>query len=117
MADLLAQGAAWLAEQRTQHAAQTVSYQRGANVWVLQATRGRTEFEEEDLEGGGVQRIEARDYLIRVADLVAGPPLEGDRILDAGRVYEVASLAGQPPWVFTNVHQVTYRIHTKPVQP
>ena len=105
MADLLRQGSAWLDGQRHTNLTQLVSYQRGADSVELAATIGRTEFEQAD-EYGVLHRIEARDYIIRTADLLlAGEtvlPKAGDQICEteqaAVHVYEVMAPGNEPPW-------------------
>ncbi len=123
MADLLCQGAAWLDGQRHTHLTQTVRYQRGADSVELAATIGRTEFEQAD-EYGVLHRIEARDYIIRAADLVLGGetvlPKAGDRICEteqaAVHVYEVMAPGNEPPWRWSDPYRVALRIHTKHVK-
>ncbi len=123
MADLLRQGAAWLDCQRHTHLTQTVRYQRGADSVELSATIGRTEFEQAD-EYGVLHRIEARDYIIRAADLVLGGetvlPKAGDQIHETEgavtHVYEVMAPGGEPPWRYSDPYRVALRVHTKHVK-
>ncbi len=123
MADLLRQGATWLDGQRHAHLTQTVRYQRGADFVELAATIGRTEFEQAD-EYGVLHRIEARDYIIRAADLVLGGetvlPKAGDQICESEsgvtQVYEVMAPGGEPPWRYSDPYRVALRIHTKHVK-
>ncbi|MCA9251275.1 MAG: hypothetical protein KDA54_09075 [Phycisphaerales bacterium] len=120
---MLKQGAAWLDGQRHTHLTQLVSYQRGTDSVELAATIGRTEFEQAD-EYGVLHRIESRDYIIRVADLVlAGEtvlPKAGDQIREADgnvvHVYEVMAPSGEPPWRYSDPYRVALRIHTKHVK-
>jgi len=120
MADLLNQGSAWLEDQRKKHATREVTYRRGANAVVLQATIGRTVFEQDD-GAGVIIRTQVRDYLIDTADLVlAGQqtlPEKGDRIeeTDAGQKYahEVLPLGGEQHWRYSDPYRRTLRIHTK----
>ena len=122
MSDVLATGSAWLEGKRHAHMTQSVVYQRGADSTPLLATIGRTVFEQAD-EFGVVHRIEARDFLIRAADLVlAGEtalPIAGDQITKAvGNtvlVYEVMPFGGEPPFRYSNPDRTTLRIHTKHV--
>ena len=73
MADLLEQASAWLGDMQHKHASRTVTYERGALQVEVHATIGRTIFEVDD--GFGVlEKFEARDYLVRAADLVLGDP-------------------------------------------
>ncbi|HNO80356.1 MAG TPA: hypothetical protein PKN33_20100 [Phycisphaerae bacterium] len=122
MSDLLRQGAAWLDGQRHQHLTRTISYVRGDDSVELAATIGRTEFEQAD-EYGVLHRIEARDYIIRTADLMlAGEtalPKAGDQIRETDgevtHVYEVVAPSGEPPWRYSDPYRVALRIHTKHV--
>jgi len=123
VADLLRQGAAWLDGQRHTHLTQTVQYQRGADSVALAATIGRTEFEQAD-EYGVLHRIEARDYVIRAADLMLGGetvlPKAGDQIHETEgavtHIYEVMAPGGEPPWRYSDPYRVALRIHTKHVK-
>ncbi len=120
MGDLLEQGAAFLDDQRHRHMSRAVVYRRGAEEKEVQATIGRTEFEQAD-EAGLIHRTESRDYLIRSADLDlgAGPiqPRAGDQVWEqVGTqvlVYEVNAPGGQPPWRFSDPYRRVMRVHTK----
>ncbi len=120
MADMLEQGARWLDDQRHQHMTRTVSYARGANTVEVQATIGRTVFEQAD-EYGIVTKTESRDYLIRTADLVLDGqptlPKRGDQIreTDGGTtfVYEVLSPGDEPVFRYSDPYRKALRIHTK----
>lgn len=122
MTDVLAHGAAWLAEQQTRHAARTVTYVRGVEHVELAAVIGRTVFEQAD-EYGTIHRTESRDFLVRVADLeLAGQrrlPQAGDRIRESDGsqvfVYEVMAPGDEPPWRYTDGYRAMLRIHTKHV--
>jgi hypothetical protein len=120
MGDLLEQGAAFLDDQRHRHMSRTVVYRRGADEKEVQATIGRTEFEQAD-EAGLIHRVESRDFLIRAADLDlgAGPiqPRAGDQVLETVGVqvyvYEVNAPGGQPPFRFSDPYRRVMRVHTK----
>lgn len=120
MTDLLAQGAAWLEDQRHKHLTRSVMYVRSTATVGLAATIGRTEFEQAD-EYGTVRRTEARDYLVRTADLVilgaATLPKAGDRIREADGgvtfIYEVMAPGNEPPFRYSDPYRQTLRIHTK----
>ncbi len=122
MPDLLEQGATWLDEQRHAHLTRTVTYERGADSVQVQATIGRTVFEQAD-EYGAIHRIESRDFLVRAADLVLGGtqtlPQAGDRIreTDGGvtHVYEVMAPGTEPPWRYSDAYRRVLRVHTKHV--
>jgi len=118
--DLLDRGSAFLEEQRHRHMSRTVVYQRGAEAKELQATIGKTEFEQAD-DSGLIHRTESRDFLVRAADLDlgAGPtlPRAGDQVRETVGaqvfVYEVNAPGGQPPFRYSDPYRRTLRIHTK----
>ena len=120
MADLLEQGASFLETQRHAHMTRPVVYQRGAAQVELNATIGRTEFEQAD-EAGLIHRIESRDFLVRTADLDPGEgpvlPKAGDRVRETVGssvfVYEVNAPGGQPPFRYSDPYRRVLRIHTK----
>ncbi len=122
MTDLLSQGLSWLEDQRHQHLTRMVTYQRASNEVEVQATIGRTVFEQDD-HAGGLTRIESRDFLIRAADLVLAAettlPQPGDRIIESDAIatytYEVMAPGSEPPWRYSDVNRSTLRIHTKHV--
>ena len=122
MTDLLETGSAFLDDQRHKHMTRAVVYERGADSVEVQATIGRTEFEQAD-EYGVVHRIEARDYLVRASDLVLSGqqtlPQAGDRIRETDGaqtfVYEVMAPGTEPPWRYSDAYRRTLRIHTKHV--
>lgn len=120
MADLLEHGASFLDSQRHAHMARAVVYQRGAAQVELNATIGRTEFEQGD-EAGLIHRIESRDFILRTADLDLGEgptaPKAGDRVRESVGssvlVYEVSAPGGQPPWRYSDPYRKALRVHTK----
>lgn len=120
MPDLLQQGSDFLESQRHQHMTRPVVYLRGGDSVALNATIGRTIFEQQD-QFGVVQRTETRDYLVRTQDLVlAGAQTEprvGDRIREpsglAALLYEVMAIGAEPPFRFSDPERRTLRIHTK----
>ena len=120
MADMLEQGASWLDDQRHQHMTRSVSYARVASTVAVQATIGRTEFEQAD-EYGIVHKVESRDYLIRTADLVlegqSTLPKRGDQIRETDGsttvVYEVLSPGDEPVFRYSDPYRKALRIHTK----
>ena len=120
MADILETGSNWLQEQRKKHATREVTYRRGVDSVSVQATVGRTMFEQDD-GSGVIIRTQIRDYLIDPADLVlAGQPTlpeRGDRIEEAegGKkfTYEVMPLGTEPHWRYSDPYRKTLRIHTK----
>lgn len=120
MADLLQTGSTWLEDQRHQHMTRPVVYLRGGESVGLDATVGRTVFEQQD-QFGSLQRTESRDYLVRASDLVLGgaqiEPTVGDRIREpsgtSALLYEVMSPGNEPPFRFSDPERSTLRIHTK----
>ena len=77
--DLLERGSAWLQEQRHAHMSRAVVYERGADSVALNATVGRTVFEQVDEAAVGIiHRIESRDFLVRRGDLVLAGPMGDD---------------------------------------
>ena len=96
MADLLQIGSTWLEGQRHAHISRPVTYIRGAGSVQLQATVGRTVFDQED-QFGVLHRTETRDYLVRSADLAFADgirtlPRVGDRIREPKGVADVTPL-------------------------
>ncbi len=112
MPNLLAQGAAWLEQQRTKHLTTTVTYVRNDVQIAVPATIGRTKYEAED---GQVVRIEFtdRDFLVLAADLVLNgqvtEPDRGDLIREGPREFEVLD------WRYSDPYRNTLRINTKHV--
>jgi len=120
MADLLANAATWLAQQRTKHLSQPVLYRRNPDSVAVSATIGKTEFEIDD-EFGVVQRIESRDFLMLTEDLIlagnASLPQRGDIIEETvwteTLLYEVTAPGKEPCWRYSDLYRQTLRIHTK----
>ncbi|MCC6425708.1 MAG: hypothetical protein IT435_02685 [Phycisphaerales bacterium] len=120
MGDLLDRGSAFLDDQRHKHMSRAVVYQRGAEGKEVQATIGRTEFEQAD-EAGLIHRVESRDFLVRAVDLDLGSgptlPRAGDQVRETVGaqvfVYEVNAPGGQPPFRYSDPYRRVLRIHTK----
>ena len=120
MGDLLDRGAAFLDAQRHQHLSRLVLYRRGTDEKEVQATIGKTEFEQAD-DAGLIHRVESRDFLVQTGDLDlgAGPilPRAGDQVRETVGtsvfVYEVNAPGGQPPWRYSDPYRRVLRIHTK----
>lgn len=130
MADLLAQSSAWLEKQRHEHRTVPVTYVRGTASVALQATIGRTVFEQRDLSAGqagdyGVlEKVESRDFLVRAEDLVLEGaltlPERGDEVREKDEggkvfVYEVMAPGKEPHFRYSDPYRRTLRIHTKHV--
>jgi len=122
MANLLDQASVMVDKARHEHASRTVTYARGVNSVVLQATVGRTEAEQAD-EFGLYHRVESRDFLIRTGDLVLAAavvlPEAGDKIRESDGatdfVYEVMAFGGEPPFRYSDPQRRVLRVHTKHV--
>ena len=120
MADMLEQGAAWLAGMLKQHASRSVTYVRGAESVELSATLGQTTYEVAD-EFGTTVEAKAMDFLVSAVDLVlAGAvalPEPGDQVRvtvgDEVHVFEVMDLGGAGHWRPSDPYGHTLRIHTK----
>ncbi|KAA0213584.1 MAG: hypothetical protein EDM82_12560 [Cyanobacteria bacterium CYA] len=120
MGDLLDRGAAFLDAQRHQHLSRLVLYRRGTDEKDVQATIGKTEFEQAD-DAGLIHRVESRDFLVRTADLDLGAglilPRAGDQVRETVGlsvfVYEVNAPGGQPPFRYSDPYRRVLRIHTK----
>ncbi len=116
MADMLSDGAAWLADQFAASASLTVAYKRGANSSQFVATIGKSTFESSG-QNGVTEQWESRDYIVKTADLPYGEPLRGDLIVeDIGGVsvfYEVAAPRGVPLFHYGDAFQHLVRVHTK----
>ena len=122
MADLLKDGAVWLAGQLKAFASQSVRYVRGSGSVQVAATIGRSVFDV-DNGAGGLLRLESRDYLIAPEDLVlSGVPIqprEGDRVEETAAdgtvsAYEVARLGSEPCWRFDQ-YRTRMVVHTRKV--
>jgi hypothetical protein len=122
MSDLLKQGLMWLSQQRTNHMASPVQYQRAGQMPVqVQATVGRTDLDITDGAGASLQ-THVVDFLILASDLAdLYPPRRGDVILATGsggdHEYEVLDLpgAGDGCWRWSDPYHTTLRIHTKDI--
>ncbi len=116
MADMLSDGAAWLADQFAASASLTVAYKRGANSSQFVATIGKSMFESSG-QNGVTEQWESRDYIVKTEDLPYGEPLRGDMIVeDIGGVsvfYEVAAPRGVPLFHYGDAFQHLVRVHTK----
>ena len=116
MADMLSDGAAWMADQLAASASLTVAYKRGVNSSQFLATIGKSMFESSG-QNGVTEQWESRDYIVKTADLPYGEPLRGDLIIeDIGGVsvfYEVTAPRGVPLFHYGDAFQNLVRVHTK----
>ena len=123
MVDLLEQGAAWLCDQRTEFASQSIVYGRAALAVVLDASLGVTNVEFEEV-AGVVEQFSSRDFIVKASDLVLGgaavEPQRGDRIeitlSGVLCVFEVLAPTGMECWKWSDPYCKAMRIHTKQVQ-
>ena len=121
--DMLAAGMAWLTGQLQAHAAQPITYQRGADSVSLCATFGRTKLMLAN-EFGTV-RIEwtDRDFILPAAALVlAGQVVKPRRdevvTVDDGvelSTFQVLPYADEPHWKWCDPYRQMIRIHTQRV--
>jgi len=118
--DLLKIGSDWLQNQRSKFLTRKIVYQRDtASVEVL-ATVGKTIFRV-DTGYGRIERLESRDYLITVADLILDGqvtlPEPGDQVRETedstSFVYEVMAPGNEPAYRYSDPYRKTLRIHTK----
>lgn len=115
MSDLLASGAAWLADQLAAGASRSVRYARGANSGVISATVGNSRFEAAN-SSGVVESWESRDYIVKAGVLPFGEPLRHDKIIETidgiDITYEVTSPRGVPVFHYGDAFRQTIRVHT-----
>ena len=121
MSNLLQTGSDWLEGMRNTYASQSVTYARGVNSVTLNASFGKTIYEEDDeyirVKG------EVMDFLLFAAELIIDGsvvlPQVADRISivrgGSSVVYEVMPLLGQGHYRFSDSFGKTLRIHTKQV--
>lgn len=126
MADVLQQGAAWLAAKMASHAGRLVYYRRGGLRVPITATVGRTLMKVADTFGNVQMAWTDRDYLFSPDGLFAElfeEPRQGDVIEDAeggtlpggtlASLYEVLAPGGEPPWRWSDPRHVMIRVHVK----
>jgi len=115
MSDLLANGAAWLADQLAAGAARPCRYYRGTDYGIVNATIGRSHFEAQNTSGV-VETWQSRDFIIRAGSLPFGEPMRGDKIVEQiGGIdvtYEVASPRNTAWWEYGDTFRQTVRVHT-----
>ena len=118
MADMLADGAAWLTDRLRSSAASTVAYVRSGNTATVPATIGQSRFESQD-GNGVIEQWESRDFIIKTDELPYGEPQRGDRIYEqlggVAQIYEVAAPRGVPLFHYGDAFQTCVRVHTKRV--
>ncbi len=123
MTDMLQKGQEWLASKLTQHASRQVVYRRGELGATLQATIGKSMYDQDDGEGI-VTRSQVRDFLIDtyalLSSIIGTLPRRGDTIVeidgDHTFIFEVMALGGDPPWRYSDPFRLKLRIHTKQIE-
>ena len=119
MANLLSGAIGHLAKALKTNAGATVTYKRGGATVSVQATKGQTQFEQDDQ--GAMLRWESVDWLIDTADLILSgavtTPQRGDVIAEtigaATVTYEVLGDGNEPCFRYSDPHRKKLRIHTK----
>ncbi|MBR4884713.1 MAG: hypothetical protein IKZ33_05300 [Lentisphaeria bacterium] len=111
--NLLQNGMKWLNQQRENYLSEEISYFRKCCRETLQipATRGGTLFRSED-DYGVVIRVRSADFIVS-ADALGYAPERGDKIVCAGREYEVLAPNKEPVWRWCGSDRTMIRIHTK----
>ena len=123
MSDMLAAGLAWLTQQLTEFASQTVVYARGANQVSVPATFGAKLLKLQGPDGGIRMQWTDMDFLIASAYLnFNGQPIipqRGDFIYitqpPVVQCFEVLPYLDEAPWRWSDPHRTMLRIHTKHV--
>ena len=119
MSDLLEQSQEWLTSMNRLYRSRQVTYARGALEKEIPALVGRTVFKVET--GYGLfGRVEARDFLVEVADLAEfGEPARGDRVKEMlngkTELFEVMAPNGEDLFRYSDSYRKVFRIHTKHV--
>ena len=114
MSDLLANGAAWLADQLAASSSKSVRYYRGADYGIVNATIGKSSFESQN-ESGIIETWESRDFIIRSGVLPFGEPQRADMIVETidgiDTTYEVTAPHGIPLFHYGDAFRQTVRVH------
>lgn len=115
MPDMLASGAAWLADQLSAGAARSVRYQRGADFGSVLAVVGTSRFESQGTSGV-IETWESRDFIVKTGSLPFGEPQRHDRIVETLNgidvTYEVTSPRGVPVFHYADAFRQSVRVHT-----
>lgn len=111
MPNLLKSGAAKLAALMNSQGASPVVYRSGGVDKTVNATFGRTEFEQMD-EDGITTMSHSHDFLILASNLDA-EPAKKDVIIANNRYYRVLPYGNGKPWTWSDSFNTVYRIHTK----
>lgn len=115
MSDILASGAAWLADQLAANASRQVMYYRGTSGAAVYATVGVSRFEAQN-SSGITETWESRDYIIKNESLPFGEPQRHDLIVETLNGndirYEVSSPRGVAVFHYGDAYRKTIRVHT-----
>jgi hypothetical protein len=114
MSDLLANGAAWLADHLAASSSKPVRFYRGTNYGIVNATIGKSSFESQN-ESGIIETWESRDFIIRASTLPFGEPKRADYIVETidgvDVTYEVTAPHGIPLFHYGDAFRQTVRVH------
>jgi hypothetical protein len=114
MSDLLANGAAWLADHLAASSSKPVRFYRGTNYGIVNATVGKSSFESQN-ESGIIETWESRDFIIRANTLPFGEPQRADYIVETidgiDVTYEVTAPHGIPLFHYGDAFRQTVRVH------
>lgn len=115
MPDMLASGAAWLANQMSASVSRDVRYYRGLDYGTIAAVIGSSSFESQGTSGV-VESWESRDFIVKTGVLPFGEPQRHDRIVETLNgidvSYEVTSPRGVPVFHYGDPFRQTVRVHT-----
>lgn len=82
--NLLDVGASWLAEKMEAHASSPVTYVRGSDTCITNASFAKTQFAITD-QDGMLHDIDSHDFIVRTENLLFGTtpflPIEGDLVI------------------------------------
>ena len=117
MADILANAASWLHGRRHATMSSDVVYQRaaGGSALPIKATRGR-EIGDQLVDNELTSNANQTDWICRKVDFVVSgqfvQPVRLDTVTVGGQVWEVAEIAGEPCWRYSDEFENAIRIHT-----
>ena len=120
MANIFDDATAGLDVALTQATGEAVTLNRGEKTSAEVAARV-SKVSQQVLDGDDLMvDVELWDFLILTANyLIDGVPVEparGDKIIRAGKTYEVMSSdSGMPPFSYSDPGRILLRVHTKPL--
>lgn len=114
MADLLRDGAEWLADVFEASVSESITYKRGSSQAITwKATRGEPDFEVLDADTGQPIQWNGLSWTGKVASLGL-TPAAGDVIVDAsGAEWMVSAPDGRTPWKWDDPYQQRVTVYTK----